>query len=174
MSVLEQLEWYSSRYASVFGGNDLPIRPRRGVVILTCMDARIQPERFLGLAPGDAQVIRNAGGRVTEDVIRSIAISLECFGANQVVVIHHTDCRMPLIGSDDLLPSPHGPVWGNERTAEEPDRHPLESILKHDLEALRRSPFIDPGVGVFGAIYDVRTGHLQRSEATLTGQEAAA
>lgn len=163
MSVLEELEWYSTRYASVFGGSELPIRPRRGVVILTCMDARIQPERFLGLAPGDAHVIRNAGGRVTEDAIRSIAISLDCFGADQVVVIHHTDCRMPLIGSDELQTSEHRPVWGGGQSSNVDSWEARQAqILKDDLTALQRSPFVGSEIAISGAVYHVRTGRLDR------------
>src|ERR1700693_2102427 len=102
MTVAQEFQKANEAYASSFHSGDLPMPPARHVAVLTCMDARLHPARFLGLELGDAHVIRNAGGRASDDAIRSLAISQQLLGTNEVVVIHHTDCGMLTFSNDDL------------------------------------------------------------------------
>ncbi len=93
MAKFDEFVEANGRYAAGFGEGDLPMPPARQVAVVTCMDARLHPEKFLGLAVGDAHVIRNAGGRVSEDAIRSLVISERLLGTTEIVVIHHTELR---------------------------------------------------------------------------------
>ena len=102
MSVITELLTANDRYASVFTQGDLPMPPGRRVAILTCMDARLLPSRFLGLEEGDAHVIRNAGGRASDDALRSLIISYKLLGTREFLVIHHTDCGMLTFDNDQL------------------------------------------------------------------------
>src|SRR2546430_11518926 len=102
MSVVQEFRKANDSYASSFSKGNLPMPPGRHVAVLTCMDARLDPARFLGLEEGDAHVIRNAGGRASDDAIRSLAISEQLLGTNEVVVIHHTDCGMLTFSNEDL------------------------------------------------------------------------
>ena len=101
MSVIQEFEQANENYAAQFSKGDLPMPPGRKVAVVTCMDARLDPARFLGLEEGDAHVIRNAGGRAA-DAIRSLVISEQLLGTNTVVVIHHTDCGMLTFSNDNL------------------------------------------------------------------------
>src|SRR5215467_13697192 len=102
MPVLPELLAANERYAQQFTKGDLPMPPGRHVAVLTCMDARLDPARFLGLEEGDAHVIRNAGGRASDDAIRSLVISQQLLGTNEVAVIHHSDCGMLTFSNADL------------------------------------------------------------------------
>src|SRR5256884_3715183 len=102
MSVAQEFQKANAAYASSFSKGNLPMPPGRHVAVLTCMDARLDPARFLGLEEGDAHVIRNAGGRASEDALRSLTISEQLLGTNSVVVIHHTDCGMLTFSNEDL------------------------------------------------------------------------
>src|SRR6266852_7935421 len=102
MPVLPELLAANERYAASFSKGDLPMPPGRHVAVLACMDARLDPAKMLGLEEGDAHVIRNAGGRASEDALRSLVISEQLLGTNTVVVIHHTDCGMLTFSNEDL------------------------------------------------------------------------
>jgi len=102
MTVVPEFQKANDAYASSFSKGNLPMPPGRHVAVLVCMDARLDPARFLGLEEGDAHVIRNAGGRASDDAIRSLAISQQLLGTNEVVVIHHTDCGMLTFNNEDL------------------------------------------------------------------------
>ena len=102
MSVVPELQEANARYAATFDKGDLPVPPRRRVAVLTCMDARLDPARFLGLEEGDAHIIRNAGGRADKDALRSLIISQQLLGTNEVVVIHHSDCGMSNISNERM------------------------------------------------------------------------
>src|SRR6266478_9790727 len=102
MAVRGEITQSNEDYAASFTKGDLPMPPGRRFAVLTCMDARLDPARFLGLAEGDAHVIRNAGGRASEDAIRSVVISEQLLGTTTVVVIHHTDCGMLTFSNADL------------------------------------------------------------------------
>src|SRR5215207_3908478 len=102
MTKFDEFLTANTTYAEAFDRGDLPMPPARHVAIVTCMDARLHPEKFLGLEVGDAHVIRNAGGRVSEDALRSLVISEQLLGTTEIVVIHHTDCGMLTFTNEQL------------------------------------------------------------------------
>jgi carbonic anhydrase len=150
----------NEEYAAGFTKGDLPLLPGRQVAVLICMDARIDPARALGLQEGDAHVIRNAGGRASEDALRSLIISQQLLGTREVVVIHHTDCGMLTFNDDQLrgqLRERFDADAGHIAFLPFPD---LAQSVRDDIATIRRSPFILPEVPVSGFIYDVHTGAL--------------
>jgi carbonic anhydrase len=147
-------------YADSFSQGHLPMPPARRVAIVTCMDARLDPARFLGLEPGDAHVIRTAGGLVTEDAIRSLVISHWLLGTQEVAVIAHTDCGMLTFSNDDLRARLRSEV---DADASEVDFRPfvdLQESVRESLRAVRESPFLPDSLELSGWIYDVRDGRL--------------
>jgi carbonic anhydrase len=147
-------------YADSFSQGDLPMPPARRVAIVTCMDARLDPARFLGLEPGDAHVIRNAGGLVTEDAIRSLVISHWLLGTQEVAVIAHTDCGMLTFSNDDLRARLRSEA---DADASEVDFRPfadLRESVRESLRAVRESQFLPDSLELSGWIYDVRDGRL--------------
>ncbi|WP_038038258.1 beta-class carbonic anhydrase [Thermorudis peleae] len=160
MSAVSQFLEANARYASSFAKGDLAAPPTKRVAIVTCMDARLDPAKFLGLEEGDAHVIRNAGGRVTADVLRSLIISQQFLGTREILVIHHTDCGM-LTFTDEQLRQRLREQFGvpADDWAFLPFTD-LEQSVRDDIALIRRSPFIVPETTVTGWIYDVRTGKL--------------
>lgn len=162
MSAVPELFDANQLYVADFSHGELSMPPRRRFAILTCMDARLDPAKALGLAEGDAHVIRNAGGRASDDALRSLVISQQLLGTQEVVVIHHTDCGMLTFSNDDL----RGLL--SERLAadaSEIDFLPFSDVaqsVRDDVEAIRASPYIASDIPVSGLIYDVRTGQLQQ------------
>jgi carbonic anhydrase len=160
MTQTDEMVEANQRFAETFDRGDLPMPPARHVAVITCMDARLHPETFLGLDIGDAHVIRNAGGRASDDAIRSLIISSRLLGTNEYVVIHHTDCGMLTFTNDELRSRL------NEETGEDAsdiDFLPfsdLEQSVRDDVERIKRSPLIPRDVSVRGFVYDVRTGRL--------------
>ena len=147
-------------YADSFSQGHLPMPPARRVAIVTCMDARLDPARFLGLEPGDAHVIRNAGGLVTEDAIRSLVISHWLLGMQEVAVIAHTDCGMLTFSNDDLRARLRSEADAN---ASEVDFRPFVDLgesVRESLRAVRESAFLPDSLELSGWIYDVRDGRL--------------
>lgn len=164
MSVLPELLNANEQYAATFTKGDLPMPPARNLVVLTCMDARLDPEKFLGLEEGDAHVIRNAGGRATEDVLRSLAISQQLLGTTEVVIIHHTDCGMLTFTNEqlrDVLAERLGIDAGGVDFLPFTD---LEQSVRDDVSAVRDSALIPGGITVSGLVYDVNTGRLTQVE----------
>ena len=149
-------------YAAALAGQTLPRPPRRPVAVLTCIDARIDPARALGLEPGDAHVLRNAGARATEDVLRSLLISTWLMGTREIVVIHHTDCG--LAGTTDAsiaasILEAGGPYVSDVAFLAFPE---AERCLLDDVETIRGSgKRLPSGVRVSGFEYDVLTGRLR-------------
>ncbi len=161
MSVFDAFLTANQSYAQSFNSGDLPMPPARKVAVLTCMDARLHPEKFLGLDVGDAHVIRNAGGRASEDAIRSLVISQRLLGTTAIVVIHHTDCGMLTFTNNDLAQKIHqdlGVDVGDRDFLPFPD---LEQSVRDDVALLRSSPLIPQDIPISGAVYDVRTGTVQ-------------
>ena len=161
MSKFDEFSAANRSYTRSFQHGHLPMPPARQVAVLTCMDARLHPEKFLGLEVGDAHMIRNAGGRASDDAIRSLVISQQLLGTNEVVVIHHTDCGMLTFSNADLaskLQKELGVDVGDHDFLPFPD---LEQSVRDDVKTLRSSPLIPSGVAISGAIYDVRTGELR-------------
>ena len=161
MAQFDEFNRANEQYAASFDKGDLPVPPARNVAVVTCMDARLHPEKFLGLDMGDAHVIRNAGGRVSEDAIRSLVISERLLGTNEVVVIHHTDCGMLTFQNEDLIAKIKEDL-GVDATGRDflpfPD---LEQSVRDDVETLRDSELIPDDISVSGAIYDVETGEMR-------------
>jgi carbonic anhydrase len=161
MSTFDEFLGANEEYARTFDRGDLPMPPGRKVAVLTCMDARLHPEKFLGLDVGDAHVIRNAGGRASEDAIRSLAISERLLGTTEIVVIHHTDCGMLTFTNEDLANKIRQDLGVDVAGRDFLPFSDLEQSVRDDVAALRESPLIPSDIPISGAIYDVRSGKLQ-------------
>ena len=160
MSVTDELLDNAKRYADGFDKGDLPMPPARKVAVVACMDARLDPQKVLGLAEGDGHVIRNAGGVVTDDAIRSLAISQRLLGTEEIVLIHHTDCGMLTFTDDDFRNGiaeevGHKPAWAAEAF---PD---VEQDVRASIARITSSPFIPRRDNVRGFVYHVESGALQ-------------
>ena len=159
MSTTDELRRNAEKYAESFDKGDLPMPPAKKVAVLTCMDARLIPSRVLGLQEGDAHVIRNAGGVVTDDTIRSLAISQRLLGTEEIVLIHHTDCGMLTFTDDDFKRSIQDdtgikPEWAVEAFND------LDEDVRQSIARIQSSPFI-PKKNVRGFVYDVKSGALR-------------
>jgi len=158
MSVTDELLANNQRYAETFSG-PLPLPPARGVAVIACMDARINVYAVLGLAEGEAHVIRNAGGVVTDDEIRSLAISQRLLGTREIILIHHTDCGM-LTFTDDAfkraIQDETGikPEWAAEAFTD------LDEDVRQSIARIKASPFIPHKDEIRGFVFDVATGKL--------------
>ncbi len=160
MSTIDEFVENNARYATDFAKGDLPIPPAKKVAVITCMDARVSPFAFLGLEEGDAHVIRNAGGVVTDDEIRSLAISQRLLGTEEIMVIHHTDCGMLTFTDDDFknqIEQDTGirPQWAAESF---PD---LEDDVRQSIARIKASPFVPNKEQVRGFVYEVESGKLR-------------
>ena len=163
MSVTDQYLANNEVYASTFDG-PLPLPPSKHVAVVACMDARLDVYRVLGLAEGEAHVIRNAGGVITDDEIRSLAISQRLLGTKEIILIHHTDCGMLTFSDDEFkraIQDETGikPEWAAEAFAD------LEEDVRQSLRRVEQSPFVTKHESLRGFIFDVATGRLD--EVTL-------
>jgi carbonic anhydrase len=159
MSATDELLHNAEHYAETFDHRDLPLPPAKRVAVLACMDARLNPYGLLGLSEGDAHVIRNAGGVVTNDEIRSLAISQRLLGTEEIILIHHTDCGMLTFTDDDFrrtIQEETGikPEWPCEAFDD------LEEDVRQSIARIKASPFIPRKESVRGFVYDVHTGRL--------------
>ncbi|HEV2742058.1 MAG TPA: carbonic anhydrase [Rubrobacter sp.] len=160
MSVTDDLLKNNEEYARGFDKQDLPLPPARGLAVVACMDARLDVHAMLGLELGDAHVIRNAGGVITDDEIRSLAISQRLLGTREIVLIHHTDCGMLTFTDDELKQQiqeeagikPHFPM---ESFSD------LEEDVRQSMARIQASPFIPHKDAVRGFVYEVETGRLR-------------
>jgi carbonic anhydrase len=160
VSTIDQLVQNASAYSESFDRGDLPLPPAKRVAIVACMDARLNPYGLLGLREGDAHVIRNAGGVITDDEIRSLAISQRLLGTEEIMLIHHTDCGMLTFGDDDFrrqVAQETGikPEWPAEAFDD------LEADVRQSIARIEASPFIPKKDQVRGFVYDVGTGELR-------------
>ena len=160
MSATDELLRNAEEYATNFDKGDLPLPPGRKVAVLACMDARLNPYGLLGLQEGDAHVIRNAGGVVTDDEIRSLAISQRLLGTEEIILIHHTDCGMLTFTDDEFKRSVQEdtgikPEWAAEAF---PD---LDEDVRQSIARILASPFIPNKDSVRGFVYEVETGRLR-------------
>ncbi|MGO1050025.1 beta-class carbonic anhydrase [Crossiella sp. CA198] len=158
MSVTDELLENNAAYAAAFTG-PLPLPPARGLAVLACMDARLDVYRVLGLQEGESHVIRNAGGVVTEDEIRSLAISQRLLGTTEIILIHHTDCGMLTFTDDGFKASIQAetgvkPPWAAEAFSD------LETDVRQSIARIRNSPYIPHTDSVRGFVFDVATGKL--------------
>jgi carbonic anhydrase len=160
MAALPELLEANRRYAAGFTKGSLQTPPRLHVAILTCMDARLDPARMLGLEEGDAHVIRNAGGRPTEDAIRSLVISQLLLGTREVVVIHHVECGMLSFSNDDLRQKIRADLGADASNIDFLPFSDLAQSVRDDVAELRRSPLLLKDAPISGFIYDVKSGRL--------------
>jgi carbonic anhydrase len=160
MSVTDELLQSNDSYARSFSSGDLPMPPARKVAVVACMDARLNPYGMLGLHEGDAHVIRNAGGVITDDVIRSLLISQRLLGTREIVLIHHTDCGMLTFHDDDLKATIEADTGLRPPFALEafPD---LDKDVRQSIARIKASPFIPDKTSVRGFVYDVGSGKLR-------------
>ena len=160
MSVTDELLQNNAAYAESFEKGDLPLPPAKGVAVVACMDARLNVYGMLGLQEGEAHVIRNAGGVITDDEIRSLAISQRLLGTREIILIHHTDCGMLTFSDDELKQQiqedvgvkPHFPM---ESFSD------LEEDVRQSIARIKASPFIPHKDGVRGFVYEVESGRLR-------------
>jgi len=160
MSITDELLRNNQDYAASFAGGDLPMPPGKQVAVVACMDARLNVYGLLGLREGDAHVIRNAGGVVSDDVIRSLTISQRLLGTREVILVHHTDCGMLTFKDDAVkadIEAETGlrPPFALEAFAD------LEQDARQSIARIKASPFVPRTDAVRGFVFDVRTGALQ-------------
>jgi carbonic anhydrase len=150
----------NAEYSKSFSLNGLSGHAARGLAVVTCMDSRIEPLEMLGLAPGDAKILRNAGARVTDDVLRTLALAVWLLGVKRVLIMPHTDCRMSQSTEEEiheLIQELHGvdTWWVDLATID----HPLET-LRSDVRRVKAFPMLPADLEVEGFMYDVRSGRL--------------
>jgi carbonic anhydrase len=156
MSVVAEVNAANERYASGFDKGGLPMPPGRRFAVVTCMDARLDPAGFLGLDEGDAHVIRNAGGLVNDETIRSLVISHHLLGTEEALVIGHSDCGMLTFTNDDV----------HEKLGHESDSidfQPFPDVaerVRQSVETIRTHPLLPDSFGATGFVYDVHTGRI--------------
>ncbi len=160
MTVTDELLANAERYAATFDKGDLPLPPAKHIAVVACMDARLNPYGLLGLTEGDAHVIRNAGGVITADELRSLAISQRLLGTTEIVLIHHTDCGMLTFTDDEFKASIQAevgikPAWSAEAF---PD---VDEDVRQSIRRVLDDPFIPHKESVRGFVYEVKTGGLR-------------
>ncbi|MEM6712001.1 MAG: carbonic anhydrase [Pseudomonadota bacterium] len=190
--IKSDVEAANNAYVANFDKGDLALPPARGFLILTCMDARMDPAKFAGLAEGDAHVVRNAGGRASDDAIRSLVISHKLLGTQEWFVVHHTDCGMLFFDDTIMADLLDGSLETAELTesgfqnASEPGGsaegryvkwHTIrdqEQAVVEDVTRIRAHPLVNPAIPIYGYVYDVKTGRLNEvARATEAGRPAA-
>jgi carbonic anhydrase len=192
--VVDEVVAANASYASSFGAKaELALPPARKFAILTCMDARLDPAKYAGLSEGDAHVIRNAGGRATDDAIRSLVISHKLLGTGEWFVIHHTNCGMELFADEviaDLLDDDLGTASFDGKTWSNPHHHGghaaghfikwhtirnQEASVAQDVRRIREHPLVPKSIPIHGYVYDVHTGRLNEvKQASEAGRASSA
>jgi carbonic anhydrase len=189
VSVLPEVLSANEAYAASFTKGDLALPPARRFAILTCMDARLDPAKYAGLSEGDAHVIRNAGGRASDDAIRSLVISYKLLGTQEWFVVHHTDCGMEFftdgvmrdllassletaqLGPDGFTDVGSGPGSTEADYVDWLTIKDTEGSVVDDVSRIRRHPLVPGTIPIYGYVYDVRSGRLvEVAEATAAGQ----
>jgi carbonic anhydrase len=160
MTITDELVANAERYAATFDKGSLPLPPGKQIAIVACMDARLNPYGLLGLSEGDAHVIRNAGGVVTADTLRCLAISQRLLGTKEIVLIHHTDCGMLTFTDDEFKASIRAetgikPPWAAEAFAD------LGEDVRQSVRRILADPFVPRKESVRGFVYEVETGKLR-------------
>jgi len=159
MSAIDDVLENNQKYASGFGKGELPMPPGKKLTVVACMDARLETGRMLGLQEGDAHVIRNAGGVVTEDVIRSLTISQRLLGTEEIMLIHHTDCGMLTFKGSDLKDTIEKETGIRPSFAVETFGSPEEDV-RQSIKRLKSNPFLVHKDRIRGFVYEVETGRL--------------
>ena len=164
MTQIDELLANNSRYAGSFDKGDLPMPPARGLAVVACMDARLDVHKILGLEEGDAHVIRNAGGVVTDDVIRSLVISQRLLNTREIILIHHSDCGMLTFRDDDVKDMIEADTGLRPQFALEAFGS-LEQDVRQSMARIHASPFIPHQDQIKGFIYDCANGSLNEVSA---------
>ena len=159
MSATDELLQNNARYAESFDKGDLPLPPARGLAVVACMDARLDIHKLLGLDEGDAHVIRNAGGVVSDDAIRSLVISQRLLGTREIIIIQHTDCGMLTFRDDDVKDAIEADTGLRPSFAMEAFGD-LEENVRQSIRRVKANPFIPVKESVRGFVYDCATGRL--------------
>ncbi len=157
MTVVDELRSANEAYAATFEKGGLPVPPGRRLAVVTCMDARLDPARFLGLEEGDAHVIRNAGGLVNDETIRSLVISHHLLGTEQAVVIGHRDCGMLTFTNADL----HAKLGPESESVDFQPFPDVAARVRQSVETIRSSPLLPDSFDATGFVYDVATGRIE-------------
>ena len=160
MSITDDLLTNAEQYASTFDKGSLPLPPANQIAIVACMDARLNPYGLLGLSEGDAHVIRNAGGVITQDELRSLAISQRLLGTTEIMLIHHTDCGMLTFSDDEFRTTIQNetgvkPAWAAEAFSD------IDADVRQSIARIHAEPAIPFKESVRGFVYDVSTGALR-------------
>ncbi|MFI3086165.1 beta-class carbonic anhydrase [Streptococcus sp. 2022WUSS037] len=160
MSYFQNFMKANKAYVDLHGDYHLPLRPKTKVAIVTCMDSRLHVAQALGLALGDAHILRNAGGRVTDDMIRSLVISQQQLGTREIVVLHHTDCGAQTFTNEDFAAQLKRDLQVDVSGQDFLPFTDVEESVREDIALLKQSPLIPDDVEIFGAVYDVDTGRM--------------
>ena len=160
MSYFENFLKANQAYVELHGDLHLPIKPKTKVAIVTCMDSRLHVAPALGLALGDAHILRNAGGRVTEDMLRSLVISQQQLGTREIVVLHHTDCGAQTFQNKDFQEHLKRELGVDVSDQDFLPFQYIDESVREDMRLLKDSPLIPDDVVISGAVYDVDTGRM--------------
>ncbi|WP_438832094.1 beta-class carbonic anhydrase [Streptococcus pluranimalium] len=160
MSYFNNFMLANQAYVALHGEEHLPIRPKTKVAIVTCMDSRLHVAQALGLALGDAHILRNAGGRVTDDMIRSLVISQQQLGTREIVVLHHTDCGAQTFTNPEFPEQLQRDLGVDVSDKDFLPFTDIEESVREDMQLLKDSPLIPEDVIINGAVYDVDTGRM--------------
>ena len=161
MSYFENFLKANQAYVELHGDLHLSIKPKTKVAIVTCMDSRLHVAPALGLALGDAHILRNAGGRVTEDMIRSLVISQQQMGTREIVVLHHTDCGAQTFNHEDFQEHLKCELGVDVSGQDFLPFQDIDESVREDMKLLRECPLIPDDVIISGAVYDVDTGSMR-------------
>ena len=159
MSTTDELLANNRTYASQFSGT-LPLPPAKGTAVVACMDARLDVYRVLGLEEGDAHVIRNAGGVVTDDVLRSLLISQRLLGTKEIILIHHTECGMLTFTDDEVKAAVHADIGLRPHFALEAFGD-LDEDVRQSIARIKASPYVPNKDSIRGFVFDVQNGELR-------------
>lgn len=161
MSYFDNFIKANQAYVDLHGTAHLPLKPKTRVAIVTCMDSRLHVAPALGLALGDAHILRNAGGRVTDDVIRSLVISEQQLGTSEIVVLHHTDCGAQTFTNTEFTEQLKRDLAVDAGDQDFLPFTDIEESVREDIALLKNSPLIPEDIIISGAIYDVDTGRVR-------------
>ncbi|HWH30899.1 MAG TPA: carbonic anhydrase [Mycobacteriales bacterium] len=151
----------NAEYAAAFADHDLPAPAARGLAVVTCMDSRIDPLRMLGLRTGDAKVLRNPGGQVTDDVLTALVLAAHLLSVQRVLVVQHTDCRMAKVTDEQAHDAIREAGGVDTRSLVFGTIGDQRAALERDVQRVKSSPYLPPDLAVGGALYDVRSGRLE-------------
>ena len=148
-------------FVARFSSGELAGRAARGLAVVTCMDSRIEPLQMLGLSKGDAKILRNAGGRVTDDVLRTLVLAVHLLGVHRVLVVQHTDCRMTSVTDEQAHEAIRDVSGLDTRSLEFHTIPDQQSTLERDVQRIRSFPYLPKELAVVGCLYDVASGRVR-------------